>query len=178
MKKTLLVLAIAGLALTGCDQESSSNQAQPDAAATQEQQAVPAESAQTEALQTGAEATESVAEQDTYVDTDHNAQNALDWNGTYQGTLPCADCEGIEVTLTLNTDGTYALTEKYLGKENGEFSSNGNFNWNAAGNTISVPSDDGAFAKYFVAENQLFRLDQQGQRITGDLAEKYILSKQ
>lgn len=22
----------------------------------------------------------------------HNAQNALDWFGTYEGTLPCADC--------------------------------------------------------------------------------------
>ena len=25
----------------------------------------------------------------------HTSKNALDWNGIYQGTLPCADCEGI-----------------------------------------------------------------------------------
>ncbi|MEJ2763413.1 copper resistance protein NlpE [Photobacterium sp. MCCC 1A19761] len=174
MKKTLLVLAIAGLALAGCDQQSST-QAQADAAATQEQQVASTGTEQANAAQTG---TDAITAQADYVDTDHNAQNALDWNGTYQGTLPCADCDGIEVTLTLNMDGTYSLIENYLGKENGAFSSNGNFNWNAAGNTISVPTEDGAFAQYFVAENQLFRLDQQGQRITGDLAEKYILSKQ
>ncbi|UTV29465.1 copper resistance protein NlpE [Photobacterium atrarenae] len=173
MKKTLLVLAIAGLALAGCDQQSSSTQEQTDAAAVQAQQTDVVDTAGVEQAETKA-----AAEQEVYVDAAHNAQNALDWNGTYQGTLPCADCDGIKVTLTLNTDGTYSLTEKYLGKENGEFSSNGNFNWNAAGNTISVPSDDGAFAQYFVAENQLFRLDQEGQRITGDLAEQYVLSKQ
>lgn len=45
---------------------------------------------------------------------------------TYQGTLPCADCEGLQTTLTLDPspDGqpldrigsTYQMTEAYLGK--------------------------------------------------------------
>lgn len=44
------------------------------------------------------------------------SQNALDWNGTYKGTLPCADCEGIETELTLNLDGNYLYKATYLGK--------------------------------------------------------------
>ena len=29
--------------------------------------------------------------------------------GTFKGTLPCADCPGIDTTLVLNADGTYTL---------------------------------------------------------------------
>ena len=33
--------------------------------------------------------------------------------GTFSGTLPCASCPGIDTTLVLNPDGTYAITETY-----------------------------------------------------------------
>lgn len=36
--------------------------------------------------------------------------------GTYVGDLPCADCEAIEQTLTINTDGTYRSETVYKGK--------------------------------------------------------------
>ncbi len=49
----------------------------------------------------------------------------------FEGTLPCADCEGIETRLIFIHDNlTYLLTEKYLGIENGNsntFSSYGPF---------------------------------------------------
>ncbi len=31
--------------------------------------------------------------------TGDNSQNSLDWPGTYTGTLPCADCEGIKTEI-------------------------------------------------------------------------------
>ena len=37
----------------------------------------------------------------------HNAENALDYDGTYTGTFPAADCPGINITLTLNKDKTF-----------------------------------------------------------------------
>ena len=37
----------------------------------------------------------------------HTARNALDWPGSYEGTLPCADCPGIRTRLTLMKDGRY-----------------------------------------------------------------------
>lgn len=47
--------------------------------------------------------------------------------GTYAGTLPCADCGGISTTLTLMSksplhtgDGTFVLTEEYLGSRDGD----------------------------------------------------------
>lgn len=33
--------------------------------------------------------------------------------GTFTGTLPCADCPGIDVTLVLEADGTYHFTQVY-----------------------------------------------------------------
>ena len=42
----------------------------------------------------------------TAIDSTHNAQNSLDWNGTYKGVLPCADCAGIEKEITLYKDQT------------------------------------------------------------------------
>ena len=31
----------------------------------------------------------------------HNAENSLDYDGTYTGTFPAADCPGINMTLTI-----------------------------------------------------------------------------
>ena len=33
----------------------------------------------------------------------------------YIGTLPCADCEGIDVTLQLNNDSSYIMNSVYKG---------------------------------------------------------------
>ncbi|MCW8328892.1 copper resistance protein NlpE [Photobacterium sp. SDRW27] len=161
MNKTLLALVLAGLVIAGCDQKAT-----PDTAPQEQTD----NTVVTEAQVPG--------EQVLSADMAHNARNSLDWNGTYRGILPCADCEGIETTLEINLDGTFVLTETYLGKEKGQFSHQGKFNWNTAGNTIAVPNDNEDVAQYFVAENQLFRLDRDGQRITGDLADKYVLKKQ
>jgi copper homeostasis protein (lipoprotein) len=107
----------------------------------------------------------------------HNAANSLDWHGTYTGVLPCADCEGIATTLTLNADETYHLIMVYPGREDGEFHSRGTFSWNEAGNTVRLNDYDEGPGLYFVAENRLFHLDADGKRITGDLAGMYILEK-
>lgn len=108
----------------------------------------------------------------------HNASNALDYAGAYKGTLPCADCEGIETILTLAYDGTYQLSSKYIGKGDGQpFVSQGKFSWRPDGSTIELEGEtDGAFL-YFVGENRLWQLDMEGKRIEGSLAEKYILEK-
>lgn len=37
-----------------------------------------------------------------------------DCAGTYKGTFPCASCEGINVTLKLNENGTFILHEEYM----------------------------------------------------------------
>lgn len=107
----------------------------------------------------------------------HNSQNALDWSGTYTGTLPCADCAGIETSITLNQDQTYLITSLYVGESEEPFEEDGQFEWNSAGNTITLDGIEDGPNQYFVGENFLRQLDLQGERISGELAEQYILMK-
>ncbi|SEK98774.1 copper resistance protein NlpE N-terminal domain-containing protein [Parapedobacter koreensis] len=107
-------------------------------------------------------------------DSTHNSRNALDWSGTYQGTLPCADCPGIRYTITLNADNSYLLKTQYLEKGDSVFTESGSFSWDETGSQITLDERD---EKFQVGENQLFHLDMEGNRITGNLAEHYILAK-
>lgn len=114
---------------------------------------------------------------DSIVIDGHNSANSLDVEGTYKGILPCANCEGIETEIALNKDLTFVKKSKYLGKDNKVFEENGSFSWNPAGNTITLSGIKNAPNQYFVGENKLQQLDMEGRKITGDLAEKYILTK-
>ncbi len=112
-------------------------------------------------------------------DNAHNAQNALDWNGMYKGVVPCADCEGIETVLVLNADNTYLLKTAYLGKgDAAPVERTGSLTWNSAGNTVILAGIENAPNQYFVGENALTQLDLAGNKVTGQLADKYILVKQ
>jgi heat shock protein HslJ len=108
-------------------------------------------------------------------DAAHNSRNSLDWAGTYKGVLPCADCEGIETIVTLRVDGSYSATSRYLGKDGTSTASQGNLTWNDEGSTISLTGEEPA--RYRVAENRLIRLALDGSRITGPLADHYVLTK-
>lgn len=111
-------------------------------------------------------------------DNSHNSANSLDWAGEYKGVVPCADCEGIETSLTLNMDNSYQLSTIYLGKDATPFKQQGSFEWDAKGSVIRLLNQKDGPALYKVGENQLFQLDMEGQLITGDLADNYKLTKQ
>ena len=113
------------------------------------------------------------AETQTTIPLGDTSQNALDWPGVYEGVLPCASCEGIQTTLTLQADNSFELKSIYLGKDETIFKEAGKFDWDSNGSKIIL--SDGS--KYLVGENQLFMLDTDGNRITGGLAENYILKK-
>ncbi|MBC9230286.1 copper resistance protein NlpE N-terminal domain-containing protein [bacterium SPL81] len=157
MKKSLIALSIASIFLVGCSKTENKK--------TEEQ--------------TPAVATSDAASEATVVDNAHTAENALDWNGTYKGVLPCADCEGIETELELNSDKTYEIKETYLGKGDGKpFESKGSFQFDSKNPSIIELDKAGDSRKYFVAEGYLKALDLEGKEITGDLADKYQLKKE
>lgn len=111
------------------------------------------------------------------VDDGHNSRISVDWNGIYQGTIPCADCEGIQTRLTLMEDGAFERQTTYLGKDGKTQFEKGMFNWNDAGSAITLNFEDGGTQQYQVGENMLFHLDREGNRVTGDLADNYRLMK-
>lgn len=165
MKKVVLMvgLSVAAIALAGCqDEQTNETTASMDNVVAEAEAATP---------------TQESTETDFEVIDQHTANNSLDWNGTYFGILPCADCEGIETQITLNHDGSYSVNQTYLGKEDGFFESHGQLSWNDEGNIITLENETGA-NQFFVGENILFMLDKNGQRVKGDLAEHYQLQKQ
>lgn len=112
------------------------------------------------------------------VNDEHNARNSLDYIGTYEGIIPCADCEGIKTSLSLEDDKNYVLKTTYLGKKNATTNEvRGTYSWNKKGNTIVLSDNENGASHYFVGENHLTQLDLEGNEINGDLAEKYVLQK-
>jgi uncharacterized lipoprotein NlpE involved in copper resistance len=111
----------------------------------------------------------------------HNAQNSLDVAGTYTGTLPCADCPGIDVTVVLKDDSTFQVTNKYQGRGKGKvFNETGHWSFLEDGNTIALQRTDngsGNPMRYKVGENTLTQLDGDGNVITGPLADRFVLKK-
>ena len=105
----------------------------------------------------------------------HTAETSLDYQGTYAGTLPAADCPGIETRLTLKKDGTYALHLKYIDRDS-EFDEKGAFTVKENLLTLT-PSEGGQPQYYKVEENRLRRLDADKQPVTGPLDENYVLKK-
>ena len=103
-----------------------------------------------------------------------NSMTSVDWVGIYQGILPCADCEGIKTQIVLNQDFSYVLETQYLGTDKKTFKSKGNFKWNETGSKITLDNENNQI--YQVGENILFHLDNDGNRITGKLADNYILA--
>ena len=105
----------------------------------------------------------------------HTAETSLDYLGVYKGTLPAADCPGIETTLTLAPDGSYALHLKYIDRDS-EFDEKGAFTVKENLLTLT-PSEGGQPQYYKVEENRLRRLDAEKQPVTGALADNYVLQK-
>ncbi len=81
---------------------------------------------------------------------------------TFAGTLPCADCPGLEVRLTLLHPGAYVLEETYL--ERGSFVSRGRWE-QTAGTLRLVPRGGGERLFQRLGSDRLEPLDTQGQPI-------------
>jgi copper homeostasis protein (lipoprotein) len=105
-----------------------------------------------------------------------NSRNALDWEGVYVGTVPCADCEGIRTRIELGRDGRYSRSLLYLGRDEQPITDSGTFEWDDAGSRITLGAGQ-RLQEYQVGENVLFHLDRNGERITGELAAAYRLAK-
>jgi len=157
MQHQLILIALLAFAITACSKQET-----------------PKVSASSALTQVGSAAQSKVPTGDT-------SENSLDWNGTYSGTTPCASCEGIKTKLSLKSNNTFVLDTEYLGNDDVSFSEKGTIVWNSAGNTITLKpngfDDKYGSRQYFVGENKVIMLDQSGQRVTGPLADKYMLTK-
>lgn len=88
----------------------------------------------------------------------HNSRNALDWAGTYEGVLACADCAGIHTRLMLAQDGAFELFTRRLARDAEPAVVEGTFDWEPGGNSIVLDAA-GSEQRFAVGEGHLLRLD-------------------
>ena len=112
------------------------------------------------------------------IDDPHNARNSLDWAGVYTGTIPSASGTGINVRLRLFKDQRFELSYEYRDKPDGNYYWIGPFQWDKDGNVIILKDVKELPPYYKVEENKLIQLDMKGKRITGSLADNYVLKKE
>lgn len=106
--------------------------------------------------------------------TETPASAPTTWTGTYQGELPCADCDGIKTELQLNADNTYILKETYEGHDKKPFITKGKTT--VDGNIVTI-HDKSENHQYLIENNQATALDMEGKKIEGEMASLYILKK-
>lgn len=123
----------------------------------------------------------------TRVEQDRTAQAANDrrtsthhegtYQGVYRGDLPSASGSGMMVTINLTGD-RYVKTIVYNeDATREEYKTEGHYTWNDAHNIITLEGEEKPNS-YMVGNNELYHLDVDGNRITGELADQYILRKQ
>ena len=108
----------------------------------------------------------------------HTAENSLDWEGTYMGVIPCADCEGIETWLTLNEDLSFTLVRNYL-KNEAVLSDTtvGDFEWQKNNVKLQENKPNGETLFFSIEENQVRQLTNNAKEVEGELANHYLLKK-
>ena len=104
----------------------------------------------------------------------NTSRGAVDWAGSYAGTLPCADCPGIRITLTLKDTGQYELSEQYLDRQPKPQITQGTFRWLPDNGRIQLSGDNSLWR---VGENELTSLSPEGEMPTGSLAKLYVLKR-
>ena len=158
MKKTALTLTLLAFVISACSKPKNEDNV---------------DTAPNEITATQTAASTPIAMGDT-------TENALDWNGEYEGILPCADCEGIKTELELKNDKTYELSQEYLGKGQGNKNEvKGTFKFDANTPSIIVLDQAGDNRKFFIGEGFAeARTVETGEAITGPMAQHYKLTKQ
>lgn len=101
-------------------------------------------------------------------------RSLLDFGGTYKGTIPAADCPGIDVTLSIGRNMDFHMMYDYLERDS-RFESAGKI---VLDGDCLVTVGDGADSTFYRIEKDALRmLDRDRQVITGDLADMYVLRR-
>lgn len=110
--------------------------------------------------------------------TDDNYVDLAAVSGTYEGTLPAADCPGIKTVLTIKADSTYQLQQDYIDKKNGHDEASGVFKVLNGKVLMLVRPSSGEQTYYKVKDNSsIVMTDSLGVEPEGETAKLYVLKK-
>ena len=98
--------------------------------------------------------------------------------GTYEGTLPAADCPGIKTVLTINADSTYQLKQDYIDRKDGHDEASGVLEVLDNNVLMLVRPSSGEHTFYKVKDNSsVIMTDSLGNEPEGEMAKLYVLTK-
>ena len=126
MKKMILPVLLTGLFAVSCSKKEEAKTETPQAVEADSAQAQPEEAAKAEAPKKHV--------------------------GEFSGKLPCADCPGIEMKLTLNEDGSFLLDETYLEKKDGQFNAKGSYEVSTDGAFVTLKEEGNDKPRVFLVE--------------------------
>ena len=98
--------------------------------------------------------------------------------GTYEGTLPAADCPGIKTVLTINSDSTYELKQDYIERKDGHDEASGVLQVLNGNVLMLVRPSSGEHTFYKVKDSKsIVMTDSLGNEAEGEMAKLYVLTK-
>ncbi len=98
--------------------------------------------------------------------------------GTYEGTLPAADCPGIKTVLTINADSTYQLQQDYIDRKDGHDEASGVLQVLDGNVMMLVRPSSGEHTFYKVKDDKsIVMTDSLGNEPEGETAKLYVLTK-
>lgn len=98
--------------------------------------------------------------------------------GTYEGTLPAADCPGIKTVLIINADSTYQLQQDYIDRKDGHDEASGVLQVLDGNVMMLVRPSSGEHSFYKVKDSKsIVMTDSLGNEPEGETAKLYVLTK-
>lgn len=98
--------------------------------------------------------------------------------GTYEGTLPAADCPGIKTELTIKADSTYELKQDYIDRKDGHDEAAGIFKVLKGNVLMLVRPSSGEHTFYKMkGDDRIIMTDSLGNEPEGATAKLYVLKK-
>lgn len=94
--------------------------------------------------------------------------------GEYKGTIPCADCPGIQIEVELKSDNTFEIEMDYVDRDS-KTKEEGTYE-----EIDGIVTCTGRYGKsyFLVGDKTLTMLDGEKKVITGSLAPMYVLKKE
>ncbi|MBX0334517.1 copper resistance protein NlpE N-terminal domain-containing protein [Pontibacter sp. HSC-14F20] len=105
-----------------------------------------------------------------------NAEVARTAIGMWSGTIPCADCPGIDYTLELHADSTYRERMVYQGRSATPFVQSGH--WGVGDGRVQLKKQGVGNNQLVIEGETLIMLDSEGNKIESQLADAYRLARQ
>lgn len=152
-KQSLALACLAALALSACNKPTEGTSA-------------PAETPKT------AEAAPVAALEPAPAEAPKAGFDVAAFAGSFSGTLPCADCAGIDTKVEFKADGTYAIDESYQGKKDGTAKGDGTWTAEEEGKRLRLdPNSKSDQDRLFevVSNEEIRLLDQEGKAIDSQL---------